>query len=77
MNISNSGFLLKGTNFNLQPKLYFDSALPENAMQKVGGNGCIFSIFTMALMLVPSSDPTGVVLQCYALWRRSIARISE
>lgn len=35
MNIANNGMLLKGANFNLRPKLYFDSALPENAVQQV------------------------------------------
>lgn len=43
MGIENNGMVLKGTNFGLRPKLYFDSALPENAQQQVWTGGDVSS----------------------------------
>ncbi|CAM9604552.1 unnamed protein product [Ectocarpus fasciculatus] len=34
MNGAYNGIILKGSNFGLRPKLYFDSVLPENVMQQ-------------------------------------------
>ena len=59
MNNDIGGFILKGANFNLEPKLYFDSTLPENVVQQVRERAsrpspCLMLVVPLSKPAVPS-----------------------